>query len=121
MTQTRSAMQIDSGKPAGSARETIGHAQHDRFLQTQHVLQFRELRNGFHDGQFSGTGIAKQVANTLVDQELQKCVATGRSAGSHVRPCTLTCRATSSPTAAVTRLTTKASKLPPRGNPALPA
>src|SRR5665647_3795157 len=110
VTQTRGAMQIDSRKPVASARETIGHAQHDRFLQTQHVLQFRELRNSFHDGQFSGTGIAKQVANTLVEQELQKCVATGCSAGSHVRPRTLTCRATSSPAAAATRSTGLASK-----------
>jgi hypothetical protein len=70
-------MQAAGGEPVGCARETVGHAYHDCFLQAEHVFQLGKIRHYLHDGEFGRARVAEQVGNAFVEEQLQKSGTAG--------------------------------------------
>jgi hypothetical protein len=59
-------VKIDHGELAGGLRVAVGHADHGRFLQAEHVAQLVVDRERVHQRQFGGAGIAEQNLDALL-------------------------------------------------------
>ncbi len=77
IAEPRRDVHVRRGQAAGRTGIAVGHAEHHGFLQAQHELQLRMVRQHLHDRQFGGAGVAEQVADALVGEDLQE----GRAAG----------------------------------------
>ncbi len=76
-------MQIAGDQLIRSTRKTIRHAHHDRLLQTKHIGQLGKLRDCLHDRELGRARIAKQVRDTLVEQQFDKSLAAGHFLNRH--------------------------------------
>ena len=65
-------VKIDDRELAGGLRVTVGHADHARFLQSEHVAQLVFDRERVHQRQFGGAGIAEQDLHAFLLEELEK-------------------------------------------------
>ena len=70
-------MHVRRGEPARGAAVAVGHGDDRRFLQPEHELQPRILRHRLHDRELGGTGIAEEVRDAFVEQELDERVPAG--------------------------------------------
>jgi len=53
-------------------RVTVGHADHARFLQSEHIAQLVLPRERVHQRQFGGAGIAEQDLDPFLLQKLKE-------------------------------------------------
>ena len=65
-------VKIDHRELAGGLRVAVGHADHARFLQRQHIAQLVFDRERVHQRQFGGTGIAEQNLHAFLLEEFKK-------------------------------------------------
>ena len=69
---------VAGGEPVGCARIAVRHADHQRLLQTQHVLDLRLLPERLHDRQLGGAGIAEHDVDAFGGEQRQECGAAGQ-------------------------------------------
>ena len=75
IAQARRHMHVDGRNFARGTGVTVGHGDNDGLLQAKNIRDIRLLGHGMHDGQFRGSGIAKQTRDAFVLQQSQKGAA----------------------------------------------
>jgi hypothetical protein len=65
-------VEIDHRELAGGLRIAIGHADHARLLQSEHVTQLVFDRERIHQRQFGGPRIAEQNLDALLLEQLKE-------------------------------------------------
>jgi hypothetical protein len=65
-------VEIDYRQLAGGLGVAVGHADHARLLQSEHVAQLVFDRERIHQRQFGGAGIAEQNLDTLLLEQLKE-------------------------------------------------
>ena len=75
-------MQVDKTGVAGGLGVAVGHADHGRFLQTQHVVDI--VRPVAQERQFGRAGIAEYFLDAECAQQIERSVLDGDGAAHHV-------------------------------------
>ena len=65
-------MDVRRGEAARGARVAVGHPDHDRLLQAEHELERGEVGHHLHDRELGRAGIAEEMRDALVDEELEE-------------------------------------------------
>ena len=77
VAEARHDVHVRRGEAAACAAVAVGHRHHRRLLQPEDELELRKLRHHFHDRELGGTGIAEEVGDAFVEQELDERVPAG--------------------------------------------
>jgi len=68
-------MQVDEGGAAGGERPAVGHADRGRLLKAEDVFDVRRVDQRVHERHLGRAGIAEDVGDPLVAQDVEHNVA----------------------------------------------
>jgi hypothetical protein len=76
-------VQVDEADFSGRQRPAVGHADGGRLLQAEHVGYVGRVDECVHQRHFRGAGIAEDMRNTFVAEDIDEDVAGAGHAGLH--------------------------------------